>query len=157
MGLTHFFYLSRRLNDGADDIFLGRHALLVVLSCFYFSSHWMFLSLFWFSSLEQSILFASLSMLLLLRMSSQSVCSIKLNRSATQWAVSLASGSWSQHSVMVSHRKCIPWNEQAGNYCATSILKLIMLKIHKNRLPRSNIFTGNFMQVNLQYLDILIS
>lgn len=83
----------------------------------------MLLSLFWVASLEQPILLASLSLLLLLllRMSSQSICAIRLNRSATQWAVSLASGSWSQQSVIVSHRKCIPWNEQGMGVVVISL------------------------------------
>lgn len=78
--------------------------------------HWMFLppSLSWCSSPGEAVLLASLSMLLL-RMSSQSICAIRLKRSATQWAVSRASGSWSQHSVMVSHRKRIPCSQKGWN------------------------------------------
>lgn len=40
---------------------------------------------------------------------SRSRCSSSLKRSATHWAVSRASGSWSQHSVSVSHTIWMPW------------------------------------------------
>lgn len=39
---------------------------------------------------------------------SRSRCSSSLKRSATHWAVSRASGSWSQHSVRVSHTIWMP-------------------------------------------------
>lgn len=38
-------------------------------------------------------------------------CSNSINLSATHCEVSLASGSWSQHSVMVSHTSWIPWGK----------------------------------------------
>lgn len=40
---------------------------------------------------------------------SLSRCSSSLKRSATHWAVRRASGSWSQHSVNVSHTIWMPW------------------------------------------------
>lgn len=40
---------------------------------------------------------------------SLSGCSSSLKRSATHWAVRRASGSWSQHSVSVSHTIWMPW------------------------------------------------
>lgn len=32
-----------------------------------------------------------------------------LKRSTTQYAVRRASGSWSQHSVIVAHKRCMPY------------------------------------------------
>lgn len=46
-----------------------------------------------------------------------------LNLSSTHWAVSLASGSWSQHSVMVSHTSWIPWGK---------IQKLFSVQVNTN-------------------------
>lgn len=47
---------------------------------------------------------------------SSSSCAIVLKRSSTQCAVRRASGSWSQHSVIVALSTCIPCNDGAERF-----------------------------------------
>lgn len=47
---------------------------------------------------------------------SSSSCAIVLKRSSTQCAVRRASGSWSQHSVIVALSTCIPCNDRAERF-----------------------------------------
>lgn len=89
---------------GTDGRFgRGVRAGLVLWLCHVQGSHW---GAYFPSLTEQSSgIFSSEQE----RVDSLSRCSVSPNLSTTHCAVSRASGSWSQHSVMVEHTIWMPW------------------------------------------------